>query len=84
MLEARAGVGGFAWTPAYHELYEEARASERELRYVYWTVSYLCRCKKDALDSSKCTIETAKRYIENWAPEGKNTYGESAIEKIGL
>jgi len=82
MLEARAGVGGFAWAPSYRELYEEARASERELRYVYWIVSYLCRCKKDALDGDKSTIETAKRYIENWDPERK--YGESAIEKMWL
>jgi hypothetical protein len=84
LLEARTGVGGFAWAPAYRELYEEARESERELHYVYWIVSYLCRCEKHALDASKFTIENAKRYTENWAPEGKNTYGESAIEKIWL
>jgi hypothetical protein len=84
LLEARGGVGVFVWVQDAVSLYQDAREAERELKYVYWIVSYLCRCKKHGLDASKFNIETAKEYLAQWAPEGKRTYGVSKIEKIWL
>jgi hypothetical protein len=84
LLEARGGVGGYAWVRGSYDLYNDARMAERELHYVYLIVSYLCRCKKYGHDTSKFNIETAKEFIAQWAPDGKNTYGVSKIEKIWL
>jgi hypothetical protein len=83
LLEARGGVGGFAWVRGSYDLYNDARMAERELHYVFLIVSYLCRCKKHQLDASKFNIESAKEFLAQRAPE-KRPYKVSKIEKIWL
>jgi hypothetical protein len=83
LLEARGGVGGYVWMRGSLDLYNDAQKAERELHYVYWIVSYLCRCKKYELDASKFNIETAKEFLAKLAPE-KKPYKVSRIEKIWL
>ncbi len=84
LVTARRLVRGLVWATGSRQQYNDARAAERELHYVYWIISYLCRCKQHGLDANKFTIETAKQYIAQWGNEGKRTYGVSRIEKIWL
>jgi hypothetical protein len=83
LLAARGGVGGFAWTRGSYDLYQEAQKATRALKYVYWTVNYLCRCKKYDVDASKFNIESSKVFLNKWAPE-KRPYSASKIEKAWL
>ena len=84
LFEARGGFRVFLLAHGAHDLYERARQSQRELRYVYWIVDYLCRCKKYVSDGDKLDIETAKQFVAQCAPERENTFGLSKIEKIWL
>jgi hypothetical protein len=85
LFKARGGFRVFLLAHGAHDLYYRAQQSQRDLRYVYWIVDYLCRYKeKYVSDDDKLDIETAKRFIDQCAPEGKATYGESKIEKIWL
>jgi hypothetical protein len=63
LFEARGGFRVFLLAHSAGDLYKRARQSERELRYVYWIVDYLCRCKKCLSDDEKLNIEAAKEFI---------------------
>ena len=63
LFEARGGFRVFLLMHGAHDLYERARHSQRELRYVYWIVDYLCRYQKYIPHREKLDIETAKQFI---------------------
>jgi hypothetical protein len=83
MLVLFLRFGGFAASlqgRSAKALLSSAQAkSERELRYVYKIVDYLCRYKAHVGDDEKFNIESAKSFIELSEGEG---YGVSKISKI--
>jgi hypothetical protein len=84
LFRARGGFRVYVMAEKGLHIYNRAQRARRELHYVYWIVDYLCRYKKYFGGTHKFNIETAKQFLEQCAPEGKASYGESKIEKIWL
>jgi hypothetical protein len=82
MLALFFQFGGFATAlegPGAKDLVYDARQANRELKYVYMIVDYMCRYKKHGRDEEKFNIESAKFFIELSEEAG---HGISKISKI--
>jgi hypothetical protein len=83
LIKAQGGMRAFVLARGSRNLYNRSRVAERDLRYIYLIVEYLCRCKQYGY-GNKADIETAKQFISQCAHEGNDTYGVSKIEKLWL